>query len=145
MTRPTPAPAPGPTGDEGLVIDQLARLAGTTSRNVRAFQARGLLPPPRLRGRTGRYGPDHLRRLRAVLALQGDGFSLAAITALFGAWEAGSTLEEILGLPPHPAVSHPAAADELERLYPVGDWPARQSGPVLVLLPSAMLAGQAAS
>ena len=29
-------------------IDELAREAGTTVRNVRAYQDRGLLPPPRL-------------------------------------------------------------------------------------------------
>ena len=27
-------------------IDDLARAAGTTARNVRAYQERGLLPPP---------------------------------------------------------------------------------------------------
>lgn len=29
-------------------IDELARLAGSTVRNIRAYQDRGLLPPPRL-------------------------------------------------------------------------------------------------
>ncbi|MDT7598572.1 MAG: hypothetical protein QOK26_649, partial [Pseudonocardiales bacterium] len=36
-------------------IDELARFAGTTSRNVRAYQERGLLPPPRKEGRVGIY------------------------------------------------------------------------------------------
>lgn len=31
-------------------IDELAHAAGTTSRNVRAYRERGLLPPPRKRG-----------------------------------------------------------------------------------------------
>ena len=34
-------------------IDQLARAARTTVRNVRAYQDRGLIPPPERRGRTG--------------------------------------------------------------------------------------------
>ena len=50
-----------------LTIDELARAAGTTVRNVRVYQDRGLLPPPERRGRLGLYGPDHLRRLRLVL------------------------------------------------------------------------------
>lgn len=36
-------------------IDELARLAGSTVRNIRAYQDRGLLPPPRLAGRVGLY------------------------------------------------------------------------------------------
>ena len=36
-------------------IDDLAREAGTTVRNVRVYQDRGLLPPPRREGRAGIY------------------------------------------------------------------------------------------
>jgi len=49
-----------------LTIDQLAARAGLTVRNVRAYTTRGLLPPPRLRGRTGYYGPDHVARLSVI-------------------------------------------------------------------------------
>src|SRR5436305_1643105 len=41
-------------------IDELAREAGTTVRNVRAYQDRGLLPPPRRSGRVGLYTDAHL-------------------------------------------------------------------------------------
>ena len=37
-------------------VDQLALVSGLTTRNIRAHQTRGLLPPPRVRGRTGYYG-----------------------------------------------------------------------------------------
>lgn len=84
-----------------MTVDELARRAGTTSRNVRALQTKGLLPGPVLVGRTGSYGTEHLLRLRAVLDLQGRGFGLAAIRELLAAWEAGLTLDEVLGLPPH--------------------------------------------
>ncbi|MFB9386717.1 MerR family transcriptional regulator [Pseudonocardia petroleophila] len=40
-------------------IDELAHTAGTTVRNIRAYQDRGLLPPPR---RVGRVGPAPARR-----------------------------------------------------------------------------------
>ena len=80
-------------------VDQLARRAGTTTRNVRAFQTLGLLHRPTLRGRTGLYDREHLERLEAILRLQRAGFSLAALCVLFGASERGLTLEQVLGLP----------------------------------------------
>jgi DNA-binding transcriptional MerR regulator len=81
-----------------LRIDELAARAGTTSRNIRAYQARGLLPPPRLRGRTGFYGEEHLRRLALIDDLQQRGFSLAAIQQTLDAWSHGGDLGQLLGL-----------------------------------------------
>mgnify|MGYP001322185641 CR=1 FL=1 len=52
-----------------FTIDQLAREAGSTVRNVRAYQDRGLLPPPEKRGRTGIYTDVHLARLKIIGAL----------------------------------------------------------------------------
>ncbi|WP_051085955.1 MerR family transcriptional regulator [Actinomycetospora chiangmaiensis] len=63
-------------------IDRLAAHAGMTVRNVRAHAARGLLPPPRMQGRTGFYGSEHLARLDLITHLQAEGFSLAAIERL---------------------------------------------------------------
>ena len=42
-------------------IDELAQQAGTTVRNVRAYQERGLLSPPRRQGRAGLFDDGHLR------------------------------------------------------------------------------------
>lgn len=56
-----------------------------TVRNVRAHAARGLLPPPRMQGRTGFYGAEHLARLELITHLQAEGFSLAAIERLVDA------------------------------------------------------------
>jgi DNA-binding transcriptional MerR regulator len=67
------------TDDTQLTIDELARRAGMTVRNVRAHQSRGLLPPPEIRGRTGYYGADHLDRLELIKDLQAEGFSLEVI------------------------------------------------------------------
>jgi DNA-binding transcriptional MerR regulator len=58
-----------PDRGELLTIDQLADRSGITVRNIRYYAARGLLPPPQLRGRTGLYGPDHLARLELVSEL----------------------------------------------------------------------------
>ena len=68
-----------------LTIDELARRTGMTVRNIRAHQARGLLPPPEVRGRTGYYGPEHLARIELVKELQADGFNLEAIRKLIEA------------------------------------------------------------
>lgn len=81
-----------------LTIDELARAAGTTVRNVRVYQDRGLLPPPQRRGRLGLYGPDHLRRLRLVLRMLDRGYPLAAIRELVEAWEDQRDLGSVLGL-----------------------------------------------
>jgi DNA-binding transcriptional MerR regulator len=62
-----------------LTIDELARRAGMTVRNVRAHQSRGLLPPPEIRGRTGYYGAEHVDRLELIKDLQAEGFSLEVI------------------------------------------------------------------
>jgi DNA-binding transcriptional MerR regulator len=78
-----------------LTIDELAREAGMTVRNVRAHQTRGLLPPPELQGRTGYYGPRHVARLKMITDMQGAGFNLGAIKALLDAAPPGSE-EEVL-------------------------------------------------
>ena len=50
-----------------------------TVRNIRAYQSRGLLPPPELRGRTGYYGAEHVARIELIRELQSEGFNLEAI------------------------------------------------------------------
>ncbi|NYH79488.1 DNA-binding transcriptional MerR regulator [Actinopolyspora biskrensis] len=65
--------------DEELTIDELASRSGVTVRTVRFYASRGLLPPPRLRGRVGLYGADHLARLDLIRELQNLGFTLTAI------------------------------------------------------------------
>lgn len=80
-----------------MTIDELARRSGVTSRNIRAYQERGLLPPPKLVGRVGHYSPGHLARLEHINQLSDRGFSLASIRELFRAWEHGYGLEQILG------------------------------------------------
>ncbi|MGY1725434.1 MerR family transcriptional regulator [Geodermatophilus sp. SYSU D01062] len=62
-----------------LTVDELAARVGITVRNVRAYAARGLLPPPRLVGRTGYYGPEHVARLLLVREMLAEGYSLAVI------------------------------------------------------------------
>lgn len=79
-------------------IDELARVAGTTTRNVRAYQERGLLPPPIKQGRVGIYTEAHLARLRLITSLHDRGYTSAQIVELISGWERGRNLGEVLGL-----------------------------------------------
>ena len=63
-------------------IDQLAHATGMTARNIRAHQARGLLPSPAVRGRTGYYGAEHAARLKLILQMQADGYNLKTIARI---------------------------------------------------------------
>jgi DNA-binding transcriptional MerR regulator len=84
----------------GVTIDELARRTGLTTRTIRAHQTAGLLPAPRLRGRTAYYQEHHAERLAAITRLQTRGWSRAAIGQALDAWDAGRTLADLLGLPP---------------------------------------------
>src|SRR5215210_2622218 len=97
-----------------MTIDSLARESGVTSRNIRAYQTRGLLPPPRMEGRVGYYDEGHLARLRYVAGLQERGFSLAAIQCLLDAWEEGRGLNDVLGF--EEALTAPWIDDKPERV-----------------------------
>lgn len=79
-------------------VDELARAGGTTVRNLRAYQDRGLLPPPERRGRTGYYTNAHLARLRLIGALLNRGYSIANIGELLETWHSGGDLGALLGL-----------------------------------------------
>jgi len=85
------------SSETGMTIDELSRRSGVTSRNIRAYQTRGLLPPPRMSGRVGFYDQGHVARLKYIASLQERGFSLAAVQALLDAWDAGRNLHEVLG------------------------------------------------
>ena len=97
MSRTAATVRPMASEPEALTIDDLAREAGTTTRNVRAYQTRGLLPPPKLVGRVGHYGDEHLVRLRLIARLQERGYSLAAIDDLVHAWSEQKSLADLLG------------------------------------------------
>jgi DNA-binding transcriptional MerR regulator len=81
-------------GVEWRTIDELARLSGVTVRNIRAYQARGLLPPPQVRARTGYYGPGHEARLELIAELQGEGVKLDTIKKLLDT--TGGTTEQVV-------------------------------------------------
>jgi DNA-binding transcriptional MerR regulator len=76
-----------------MTIDALAQRTGMTVRNIRAYQSRGLLPSPEVRGRTGYYGEEHRARIELVRELQAEGFNLEAIKRLI---DAGGSSADVL-------------------------------------------------
>jgi DNA-binding transcriptional MerR regulator len=77
-----------------MTIDELAHDVGVSSRNIRYYQTRGLLPPPKVEGRTGYYEHSHIERLRLIQELQAEGLNLQAIGWLLGG-SAGVSSEEV--------------------------------------------------
>lgn len=79
-------------------IDDLAREAGTTVRNVRVYQERGLLPAPRRSGRVAIYNDAHLARLKLIGELLEHGYTFSHISQFIDAWQEGRDLGDVLGL-----------------------------------------------
>jgi DNA-binding transcriptional MerR regulator len=95
-------------------VADLARAAQTSVRNVRVYQDRGLLPPPRREGRIGLYSEAHLARLRLINRLLARGYTFATIGELFDAWSKGKDLADTLGL--REALTAPWTQEEPVRL-----------------------------
>jgi DNA-binding transcriptional MerR regulator len=79
-------------------IDDLARLAGTTTRNIRVYRDRGLLPPPFRVGRIALFNDTHLTRLRLITSMLDRGYNIAHVREMLSAWEEGKNLGDVLGL-----------------------------------------------
>ncbi|PXW99934.1 MerR family transcriptional regulator [Mycolicibacterium moriokaense] len=79
-------------------IDDLARLAGTTTRNIRVYRDRGLLHPPLRVGRLALFNDTHLTRLRLITSMLDRGYNIAHVREMITAWEQGKDLGDVLGL-----------------------------------------------
>ncbi|HSV39203.1 MAG TPA: MerR family transcriptional regulator [Nocardioidaceae bacterium] len=104
-----------------LTIDQLAGAVKMTVRNVRAYASRGLIPAPRLVGRTGYYDQDHVNRLLLIRDLLDRGYTLSAVEDALSknsGLPAGHALDllDTLSDPRSPEQPEPITADGLARL-----------------------------
>lgn len=88
----------GATDSGEYRIDDLARLAGTTTRNIRVYRDRGLLHPPLRVGRVALFNDTHLTRLRLITSLLDRGYTIAHVKEMLSAWEQGKDLGDMLGL-----------------------------------------------
>jgi DNA-binding transcriptional MerR regulator len=158
----TTATVPEPSGEDAdleLTVDALAARVGVTVRNVRAYSARGLLPPPRLVGRTGYYGREHVARLLLVREMLAEGYSLAMIERTLAsapptASSATLALHRALlapWLPPEPELTTGAelaaragvaeTPEIVDRLVGLGVVERLDDGRLLVLDPALLTAG----
>jgi DNA-binding transcriptional MerR regulator len=122
--------------DGGYTVEQLSRKVGMSPRNIRAHQARKLLPPPVRRGRVAYYDESHVRRLETIKGLQRQGFNLVSIEAMLGTHRSergGATLEMLIG---RVETDHPALLYALTRHGVVGR---TDDGVVRVVRPRALL------
>lgn len=91
MRAPRPRrPAPTDQADE-FTVEALSKRTSVSVRNIRAYQTAGLMPPPRLQGRTALYNTEHLGKLELIRDLRKQGFKLDAIKDMLtgtpdGAW-----------------------------------------------------------
>ncbi len=75
-------------------IGEVADLLGTTVRTIRYYEEEGLLRPARTEGGTRLYGERHVSRLRSILHLVENGFSLESIRLIGSARETCKTGDE---------------------------------------------------
>ena len=131
-----------------MTIDVLAARTGTTSRRIRSLQTLGLLPHPRVEGRTGFYGAAHRDRLEAILRLQEQGFSLESLVLLFGALGTGRTLADVLGVAAPDVGAGASDGTDSAELYGFADLqgrgrPAARGRPLLSVVPTTVWEGRA--
>jgi DNA-binding transcriptional MerR regulator len=79
-------------------LDELASLSNVSTRNIRAYRERGLLDPPRRKGRSAYYDDHHLGQLKIITDLLRKGFSSAHIAEFFTSIRNGHDLADLLGL-----------------------------------------------
>ena len=90
--------SPTDAGATRLRVEDLSARTGAPVRTIREYQTWRILHPPTREGRVGWYDDSHVRRLATIARLQERGYSIAAIRDLFGAWEQGVGLRDVLGL-----------------------------------------------
>jgi DNA-binding transcriptional MerR regulator len=95
-------------------IEELARLGGTTTRNIRVYRDRGLLHPPLRVGRIALFNDTHLTRLRLITSLLDRGYNIAHVHEMLSAWEQGKNLGDMLGL--ESAIAGSWATEKPERM-----------------------------
>lgn len=95
-------------------IEELARLADTTTRNIRVYRDRGLLHPPLRVGRIALFNDTHLTRLRLITSMLDRGYNIAHVHEMLNAWEQGKDLGDVLGL--EDAIAGSWASEKSERV-----------------------------
>jgi DNA-binding transcriptional MerR regulator len=117
---------------EGLRIGEFAEHTGLSVRSIRFYHQVGILQRPRVRGRTGYYGQEHVERVDMVKRLQAKGYSLAAIADSIATQVPSILLGEVTGMDPATAVWDGADPSKVTRSQLVAMVPALADDPALL-------------
>lgn len=121
MTGGADESAPTPAG---LRIEELSETTGISVRNIRVYQERGLLPPPRRTGRVAWYSQRHVSRLRLIAGMLERGYTFALIEELLVAAGRGLRVQDLLGPPagddPAPESPVTGTVDEIAQTLGLG-------------------------
>lgn len=110
-------------------LDELSRISGVSTRNIRAYRERGLLDPPRRVGRSAYYDDYQLSQLRTINQLLRRGFNSTHIAEFFASMRQGADLADILGIQRAllgPPVTDPETESAPDHRGPADDKPAAQ-------------------
>lgn len=78
-------------------VEEIAEAAGITVELLRSYQSKGMLPPPRHEGRVALYDDRHLDRVRHILELKEEGWSLRVIAQHLDQSPAGAAPDPLAG------------------------------------------------
>jgi len=73
----------------GNTIEDLARLAGTTTRNIRVYRDRACCRHRCGSGGSTLYNDTHLTRLRLITSISNRGYNIAHVRRCSARWEEG--------------------------------------------------------
>lgn len=106
-----------------FTLDELARKVGMSTRNIRAHQARKIIPPPLRLGRVVMYHEGHIRRLEMIKSLQRQGFNLVAIEAMLGVRPMDPAIERLTATLRRVVAERPSLVRDLSR-HGIIEWTA---------------------
>ncbi len=82
-----------------LTLSELSERTQVSSRTIRFYQSKGILPRPKIKGRVAYYADAHVERLQLIASLQDRGLRIEAIRALLSRVDKGEVdVAEWLGL-----------------------------------------------
>lgn len=86
------------TGVSEYRLADLVQLTGVSARNIRSYQERGLIHPPRRQGRVAIYDEDHRVQLQIITQLLQRGYALSHIQDFFEGFAKNLDLADVLGV-----------------------------------------------
>lgn len=88
-----------------FTVEELSQASNISVRNIRAYQDKGILPYPVMKGRRGIYSQAHLSRLKTISNLLDRGYTASSIREVLSGLEEGIGISELIGV--ESAISSP--------------------------------------